>query len=52
MQRVGKTIGSDRVLRGGSWYSYAVYCRVSARYGSTLEARYDRLGFRLASSPQ
>ena len=40
--------GSNRVLRGGSWFSYASQCRVSIRFHR--EPSYSRyhLGFRLA----
>ena len=44
----GPTSGSDRVVRGGSWYGIARSCRVSYRDGSTpTYSDYD-LGFRLA----
>lgn len=42
------SVGSDRVLRGGSWYSDAQRERAAARYGSSLDYRYNALGFRLA----
>ena len=45
----GPNSGSDRVLRGGSWYSYARYCRSSYRY-SAPGNRSSNLGFRLALS--
>jgi formylglycine-generating enzyme required for sulfatase activity len=48
----GPTTGSYRVGRGGSWYSYARYCRVSYRGYYAPGGRYFYLGFRLVSSPQ
>jgi formylglycine-generating enzyme required for sulfatase activity len=47
----GPAGGSDRVLRGGSWYSTATYCWSAFRYGDVPLSRYDGLGFRLALSP-
>ena len=44
----GPNSGSYRVLRGGSWYSYARGCRVSNRYGSYPTDRGSGLGLRLA----
>ena len=43
----GPGTGSSRVLRGGSWYSYAQFCRSAnrSRYAPTL--RSFTLGFRL-----
>ncbi|MBR6746967.1 MAG: SUMF1/EgtB/PvdO family nonheme iron enzyme [Muribaculaceae bacterium] len=46
----GSTNGSYCVNRGGSWGSSARYCRVSCRYYSTPDFRYDYLGFRLVCS--
>ncbi|MEM9985596.1 MAG: formylglycine-generating enzyme family protein, partial [Bacteroidota bacterium] len=40
--------GSDRVLRGGSWYSYASYCRVAFRYSYHPDYRSIFSGFRLS----
>ena len=39
---------SDRVLRGGSWDYYADVCRVASRSISTVTARDDGSGMRLA----
>ena len=39
---------SDRVLRGGSWYSGAGRCRVSRRGSNTPDCRYLNHGFRLS----
>ena len=39
--------GSDRVNRGGSWYSNAQYCRSALRSWDTPDARDYRLGFRV-----
>ena len=42
--------GSFRVVRGGSWYYYADYCRAAGRDYDSPGIRYDYLGFRLARS--
>ena len=44
----GASSGSNRVNRGGSWFSFAWYCRVSFRYCSSPGNRDDYLGLRLA----
>ena len=47
----GPTSGSYRVLRGGSWGTYAQNCRVSYRYSYAPDYRDDYNGFRLALCP-
>ena len=47
----GPSSGSDRVLRGGSWYSNASYCRVSFRNYYNPSSRYNRCGFRVVLVP-
>ncbi|MBR4075337.1 MAG: SUMF1/EgtB/PvdO family nonheme iron enzyme, partial [Lentisphaeria bacterium] len=47
----GPQSGSDRVLRGGGWYSSAQYCRSASRGSSSPGNRYYRNGFRLALVP-
>ena len=42
--------GSRRVIRGGSWYDDAYYCRSAIRYGYLPNYRLDDLGFRLSRS--
>lgn len=42
----GPSNGSIRVLRGGSWSSYARYCRVSYRYFDTPGSLHNYYGFR------
>ncbi len=37
-----------RVVRGGSWYSYDNYCRVSVRNYYASDFRFNYLGFRVA----
>ena len=49
---VGPTSGSDRVLRGGSWYNDAQDCRVAYRSFNSPKDRFNGISFRLASSPQ
>ena len=43
----GPSSGSGRVIRGGSWFSYAQFCRVSYRYDSNPGSLDSNLGFRL-----
>ncbi len=40
--------GADRVLRGGSWYNAAGYCRPASRSSNTPSGRSHNKGFRLA----
>jgi formylglycine-generating enzyme required for sulfatase activity len=44
----GPSSGSDRVIRGGSWFIGAVYARVSNRNNNTPDNRNNNIGFRLA----
>ena len=46
----GAASGSYRVLRGGSWYCYARYCRSSYRFSYGPGNRHDCHGLRLALS--
>ena len=48
----GPSSGSDRVLRGGSWCSYARFCRVSYRSCSNPDDPGINYGFRLACSAE
>jgi formylglycine-generating enzyme required for sulfatase activity len=43
--------GSNRVFRGGGWYSPAGSCRSAYRYGLEPVNRYNLLGFRLVLLP-
>lgn len=45
----GPSSGSNRVRRGGSWFSRARYCRVSDRGSNTPGNGRSYLGFRLAA---
>jgi len=47
----GPTTGSNRVLRGGSWFGSAASCRAALRGGFDPTDRGSYLGFRLALSP-
>ena len=47
----GASSGSYRVLRGGSWGSYAQFCRVSSRNGYSPGGRYYYYGFRVVLVP-
>jgi formylglycine-generating enzyme required for sulfatase activity len=44
----GPSEGSDRVLRGGSWFSNDQHCRSAARVRHGPAIRNDYLGFRIA----
>jgi len=44
----GPTSGSDRVLRGGGWFTYADYCRVADRGYYIPSGRFSYFGFRLS----
>ena len=47
----GAASGTDRVLRGGSWYFYAYGCAVGDRGGGSPGSRERDIGFRLAWCP-
>lgn len=47
----GPSLGSNRVRRGGSWFDYAIDCRVSRRGISTPGIRGGNLGFRVVCLP-
>jgi sulfatase modifying factor 1 len=46
----GPTSGSYRVLRGGSWFTSASYCRVTNRSNDVPADRYSSSGFRVVIS--
>ena len=46
----GGTSGTYRIVRGGSFYDYASWCRVSARFAIAPETRYFDQGLRLVLS--
>lgn len=43
----GPSYGSNRVIRGGSWYDDALYCRVSSRHCGMPDIRLSAFGFRI-----
>ena len=47
----GPNSGYLRVLRGGSWFYYASYCRVAIRYNNIPSYTYDNFGFRVVCLP-
>jgi len=46
----GASSGSYRVVRGGSWYRAARFCRSASRYGFNPGIRYSGFGFRVCRS--
>ena len=46
----GASSGSERVLRGGGWFSLAQNCRSANRYGGLPAYRISEYGFRVARS--
>ncbi|MBN1970902.1 MAG: SUMF1/EgtB/PvdO family nonheme iron enzyme [Candidatus Delongbacteria bacterium] len=47
---LGPDIGTDRVVRGGSWFNDASRSRVAARDDDTPDYKYSNSGFRLAKA--
>lgn len=47
----GPDTGSNRVIRGGSWYNYATVCRSAQRHGHNSKDEGRVIGFRLALVP-
>mgnify|MGYP000315157348 CR=1 FL=1 len=47
---LGPVSGSHHVIKGGSWNTEMKYIRIANRSKSTVNSRYDDLGFRLARS--
>jgi formylglycine-generating enzyme required for sulfatase activity len=46
----GPASGTEKILRGCSWYAQPAYCRSAARPFVAPDTRFDYLGFRCASS--
>ena len=49
---IGSDTGTERVIRGGSWDSYARHCRAAYRAHSEPGLRWRSIGFRLARGPE
>ena len=45
---LGSEIGPNRVVRGGSWFDNAKYCRSAMRVKVNSNNRRENVGFRLA----
>jgi alpha-tubulin suppressor-like RCC1 family protein/formylglycine-generating enzyme required for sulfatase activity len=49
----GAATGTSRIIRGGSWYNDAKYCRSAFRYSNYSPFnRYDNVGFRAVIVPE
>ena len=48
---VGDATGSDRVIRGGSWFDHAAQCRLASRYNRKPSLTHMNCGFRVACLP-
>jgi formylglycine-generating enzyme required for sulfatase activity len=46
---VGPISGSERMLKGCSWFYHPAYCRGAARGSASPDIRFDYLGFRCAA---
>ena len=44
-------MGSNRVIRGGSWNNNANYCRSANRNNNNLTNRNNHIGFRVVLAP-
>ena len=47
---IGPASGTERVIRGGSWYDYGRFLRSACRYNPNPRSWGGALGFRLARS--
>lgn len=46
----GPASGSERMIKGCSWFAHPTYCRGAARASANPDTRFDYLGFRCAVS--
>jgi len=49
---IGPSLGTDRVRRGGSWYTGGQHARSAYRLGNKPTSKFMYLGFRLARTPK
>jgi len=47
----GPASGAERILRGGSWYNWAEFCRSASRFKSAPDIRDCYSGFRIVRRP-
>jgi formylglycine-generating enzyme required for sulfatase activity len=47
----GQSTGSNRVIRGGDWANYAIFCRSAHRYSAFPGFRSSNVGFRPVLAP-
>ena len=47
----GPSSGAARLIRGGGWHGYAIYCRASCRDDYYPGGRYGGIGFRVVLAP-
>ncbi|TLU55447.1 MAG: hypothetical protein FDX02_03150 [Chlorobium sp.] len=50
-QITASVVGSNRVIRGGSWNNTAGNCRSASRNNNTPDNRNNNIGFRLVFVP-
>jgi formylglycine-generating enzyme required for sulfatase activity len=48
----GPPEGTDRLIRGGSWFGHPTYCRGAIRAAVEPGTRFDYFGFRCATPAQ
>lgn len=48
----GPESGTERIIRGGSWYSEAALSRSAVRHSGTTDWRLNDIGFRIVISPE
>ena len=47
---LGQSTGTEKLLKGCSWFSHPTYCRGALRASVDPDTRFDHLGFRCATS--